>query len=184
MKGLGEKVRRLRKERKLTLVEIAKKTGIDQATLSRIETGRMRGTLDSHLKIAEALGIRLPELYEKVLSQSEEIKEKAVRRRVETFSDSSGAVAEILTAGFLHKKMMPVLLKIKPKGRTAEEEYPAATERFLYVLKGSLAVRSGKEGRTLKTGESLYLDASSPHHFKNLSASETRCLSILTPASP
>ena len=36
MKGLGDRIRELRKTRRLTLVQVADKTGIDQATLSRI----------------------------------------------------------------------------------------------------------------------------------------------------
>ena len=184
MKGLGGRIRRLRKDRKLTLVDVSKKTRIDQATLSRIETGKMRGTLDSHMKIAEALGIRLPELYEDVLSEMEEAKEKTTRRKIETFSHSNDAVAEILTTDFLRKKMMPILLKIKPKGRTTQEEYPTFTERFVYVLKGALEICAGTETQTLNTGESSYLDASTPHHFKNSSKSEVWCLSVMTPTSP
>src|SRR5688572_14590497 len=116
MKGLGERIKNLRKERNITLVEVASRTGIDQATLSRIENGKMTGTLDSHMKIADVLGIRLPELYDDVLSKISEVKDKLAKQKVETFSHSSGAVAELLTTGILQKKMMPILLKIKAKG--------------------------------------------------------------------
>ena len=167
MKGLGNRIHRLRKSQKLTLVEIAKKTGIDQATLSRIENGIMIGTLSSHMKIAEALGTRLPDLYEDVLEKIDEKKEKVVRHKLETFSHSGGAVAELLTSNILQKKMMPVLLKLKPKGRTETEEYPAIAERFVYVLKGSAKAMIGKEDKSLNSGESLYFNASLPHHFAN-----------------
>lgn len=183
MKGLGDRIRSLRHARKLTLVEIAKKTGIDQATLSRIETGRMTGTLESHMKLADVLGIRLPQLYDTVISQIHADKEKSVLKKLEGFSPSGGAVAELLTTGILQKKMMPILLKLKPRGRTEVEKYPALTERFLYVLKGSLEVRVGKETKALGQGESLYFDASSPHRLRNTSRSESRCLSVMTPAS-
>ena len=183
MKGLGERIKNLRKERGITLVEIAKKTGIDQATLSRIENGKMTGTLDSHMKIAEALGMRLPDLYEDVMNKVNEAREKATRQKVETFSHSSGAVAELLTSGILQKKMMPILLKIKPKGRTEAEEYSAATERFIYVLKGALEVSAGKEKKVLKEGESLYFNASLSHSFVNPYKEEAQCLSVMTPAS-
>src|SRR5688572_12325483 len=117
MKGLGERIKLLRKGRGLTLVEIAKKTGIDQATLSRIENGRMTGTLDSHTRIAGALGLGLPDLYQDVLNKAAEAKDDKVRKKVETFSHSSGAVAELLTSAILQKKMMPVLMRIKPAGQ-------------------------------------------------------------------
>ena len=63
MNGLGDHIRALRKERGLTIVKVAKSSGIDQATLSRIENGKMTGTLDSHRRIALCLGVSLPALY-------------------------------------------------------------------------------------------------------------------------
>lgn len=183
MKGLGDRVHNLRKSRQLTLVELAKSTGIDQATLSRIENGKMTGTLDSHMKIADALGVRLSDLYDEVLEKLHEAKEKAIRKKIETFSHSTGAVAELLTTGILQKKMMPVLLKIKPGGHTETEEYAAPSERFVYIPKGSAELTFGKEKKLLGAGECLYFKASTPHHLKNTAKSETWVLSILTPAS-
>jgi quercetin dioxygenase-like cupin family protein len=110
-------------------------------------------------------------------------KERAARQRIETFSHSSGAVAELLTTGILKKKMMPVLLKIKPKGHTEKEEHPPFSERFAYVLKGTMEIIFGKDKKTLVEGEGLYFDSSLPHTFKNLSSSECWCLSVVTPPS-
>ena len=183
MKGLGERIKSLRVSRGLTLVGLATATQIDQATLSRIENGRMTGTLASHMKIAEALGLRLPDLYEQTLHDLNEAKEKEARKKIETFSHSSGAVAELLTHGILQKKMMPILLKLKPGGRTEIEEYSSPAERFAYVLKGSVEVTVGEEKKRLEPGESLYFNASRPHHFRNASKSECWCLSVITPAS-
>ena len=183
MKGLGSRIQFLRKQRKITLVEMAKKTNIDQATLSRMENEKMVGTLDSHLRIATVLGLRLPQLYEEVVQKLEAVKEKAIRHKVETFSHSSGAVAELLTTGILQKKMMPVLLRLKPKGATEIEEHPALSERFVYLLKGSAQVKIGSEERVLNPGDSLYFDATVPHSFKNTSKTDCELLSVVTPTS-
>ena len=183
MKGLGQHIKLLRKSRELTLVEVAKKTGIDQATLSRIENSVMIGTLDSHMKIAEALGLNLPDLYEDVLDKIGETKDKAIKRKFETFFHSSGAVAELLTSNILQKKMMPVLLKLKSKGRTETEKYAPGAERFVYVLKGSAVAMIGKDEKKLNPGESLYFNAAAPHHFQNTLKSDCLLLSVLTPSS-
>lgn len=47
---IGRIIRRLRKERKITLLELSQKSGVAIATLSRIETGKMTGRLKSHLR--------------------------------------------------------------------------------------------------------------------------------------
>jgi len=183
MKGLGKRLHDLRKSRKMTLVELARKTGIDQATLSRIENGKMTGTLESHMLLATALGVRLPDLYNEVLTIAGEAKEKEVRQKLETFSYSTGAVAELLTTGILQKKMMPILLKIKGGGHTETEEYPAGTERFLYVIKGAVELNLGTDKQPLKSGQSAYFGAAQPHSIANPSSNEAWCLSIMTPAS-
>ena len=183
MKGLGERIRNLRKAKQLTIVEVAKSTGIDQATLSRIENGKMAGTLDSHRRIAETLGVRLTDLYDSVMQQIAQVKDRKASQKLETFSHSSGAVAELLAAGLFQKKMMPVLLKLKGRGRTETEELPAFSERFVYILKGSIEVVLGKEKSTLLQGGSLYFNASVPHCFKNRLKTEAQILSIVTPVS-
>ena len=73
LKNLGQRIRTLRKAKGLTLVEISEKTGVAQATLSRIETGTMVGTVECHEKIAETLGIGLAELYSGVDKRYEQI---------------------------------------------------------------------------------------------------------------
>ena len=183
MKGLGRRIQWLRKQRKITLVEMAKKTDIDQATLSRMENEKMVGTLDSHMRIARALGLRLPELYDEVVQKLEEVKEKAVRQRVETFSHSSGAVSELLTSGILQKRMMPVLLRVRAGGSTETEEYPSPAERFVYLLKGAVEVKIKNEQKILEPGDSLYFNASIPHSFKSASKTESELLSVVTPTS-
>ncbi len=183
MKGLGERIRNLRKSKRLTIVEVAKSTGIDQATLSRIENGKMTGTLDSHRLIAETLGIRLPELYQNVLEQLNLSKEKKARQKIETFSHSSGVVAELLTTSVLQKKMTPVLLKFKTKAHTETEEYPIGTERFIYVLKGAVELHLNKDTRLLKQYESLYFNGSLPHQLWNKHKGESWVVSVLTPSS-
>ncbi|MBI2094181.1 MAG: helix-turn-helix transcriptional regulator [Candidatus Omnitrophica bacterium] len=183
MKGLGERIRMLRKSRGLTLAAVSKKTDIDQATLSRIENGQMTGTLQSHAKIADVLSIRLPELYENLTANNSEGTTRA--KHTDTFLHAKGTVSELLagTSHLMHTRLMPVRLRIRPQGRTATEEYPKPAERFIYVLKGTLEVRLGKGSRTLKMGESWLFSASIPHHFKNRWDKETWVLSVMTPAS-
>ena len=183
MQGLGFRIRELRKTRRMTLVEVATKTGIDQATLSRIENGVMVGTLSSHMKIADVLGVPLPQLYDDVIKKIHEVKDTEIKEKLESFSHSSGVIAELLTSSVLQKKMMPILLKMKPKAETQTESFPPLTERFVYVFKGTVDVTLGKETRELGQGEGFYFDASIPHRLTNSSKNETFCISVMSPAS-
>ncbi len=183
MKGLGEEIRILRKKKGLTLMQLAKLCGMNQSSLSRIENNDIVGTLDTHMKLAQALGVSLPDLYKSTLTRINQPKETGIKAKVERFSHSSGAISEILTTGILQKRMLPILLRLKAKGKTEVEEFPSMTERFIYVFKGKLAVVLDKEINTLQAGERIYFDGSVPHNFKNLGSQEVVCLSIMTPVS-
>ena len=62
-RSIGARLRSLRTLQKVTLTDLAKASGVDTATISRIETGKMSGTLESHIKLATALGYKITDLY-------------------------------------------------------------------------------------------------------------------------
>ncbi|MHC4664309.1 MAG: helix-turn-helix domain-containing protein, partial [Planctomycetota bacterium] len=60
---LGEKIRKLRHDGEMTLQDIAGKTGYSKALISRIENDSVSPSINSLVKIAAALEIRLYELF-------------------------------------------------------------------------------------------------------------------------
>ena len=60
---VGARLRALRQSQKITLVELTKRSGVDAATISRMETGKMTGTLESHVRLATALGAKTTDLF-------------------------------------------------------------------------------------------------------------------------
>ena len=60
---VGEIIHKLRKSKKMTLLELSNTSGVALATLSRMENGKMTGTLESHMNICKALEVNLPDLY-------------------------------------------------------------------------------------------------------------------------
>ena len=76
---IGKKMREVRKEKKITLIELSKATDVAQATLSRMENGQMLGTVESHRRIAETLGVSLSVLYDGIDNRSESVKVQKVR---------------------------------------------------------------------------------------------------------
>lgn len=183
-KGIGARLRFLRKSQKVTLMELAKTSGVDTATISRVERGKMTGTLESHMKLANALGVKLTDLYAGV----EEVRTKDAvtlqppSQRGEVYVHEAGkSSTAMLTTDILKKKLMPVLITIEPGGSTHREEAKVGTEKFLYVMEGTIEAKIGSETHELKRGSSLYLDASIPHSLKNTGHSIAKCLSVVTP---
>jgi transcriptional regulator with XRE-family HTH domain len=61
---VGRKIRQLRRQRKLTQVELAEKIGIHQSDLSRMEQGEYKVGLDALLKILQTFDLSIGDFFE------------------------------------------------------------------------------------------------------------------------
>lgn len=180
---IGKRLRQLREAQKMTLSELADKSGVQIATLSRIEHLKMTGTLESHIAVARALGIELTQLY-RGLDQEEPTPDlKNAKVAGEVFSHNTKSSYEILTANLMQKKMMPILLKIDPGGRTNKEQNIIGTEKFIFVLDGRLDVHVGKQSYSLLKNNTLYFDAGIEHYFENPGNKPCKAIGVVTPVS-
>lgn len=181
LKNLGKNIRSLRKAKGITLIEMGKKTGIAQATLSRIETGTMIGTVESHMLIAEVLGLSISELYEGL---DRRIGEVTHWRR-----DSSGKLThhtrdvqiELLTQESSRKKIAPYRMKFQAGGKTETQQEERGVEKFLLALKGDLKVVLAGQDYFLRENETLYFDASLPHCVINENSSPAEVFVAVSP---
>lgn len=182
--NVGTRLRQLRKSEDVTLVDLAQESGVDIATISRIETGKMTGTLESHVRLATALGVKLTDLYAGIeeARTKDAVTVQPPGKRSDVYIHESGKSSiSLLTNDVLKKKLMPVLISIEPGGNTQTEEAKVGTEQFVYVLEGTLDAKIGEKTHPLRRGSSLYFDASVPHQFRNIGSRTAQCLSIVTP---
>jgi len=178
---VGALINKVRREKNMTLLELAKKSGVALATLSRIENGKMTGTLESHMSICKAFDMTLPELYKDLPSSKKavEVLEKAAKHEVCVHDKRSSS--EILVSNVQKKKMMPILIKIAKGGQTAPEKTKSGVERFVYILDGKVEADIGDNTYNLLKGDTLYFDSSVPHHFKNTGSVEAQVLALTSP---
>jgi transcriptional regulator with XRE-family HTH domain len=184
VRSIGERLRKLRKAQKRTLVELAELSGVDIATISRIETGRMSGTLESHIRLASALGLKLTDLYagiEEVRARRGATVQLPAQHKDVYVHEAGKSSIALLTSDIMQKKLMPILVTIEPGGRTQREEAKVGTEKFLYVLDGAVEARVGDDTHQLKRGSGLYLDAAVPHSFRNAGRRAARMIAVMTP---
>ncbi len=181
---IGERLRGLRKQRNLTLVQLSKASGVDTATISRIETGKMTGTLASHMQLARALSVPIADIYAGLdgVDERSAVTVQSTASRNDVYVHEAGrASMTMLTQDVLKKQMMPVLMTIEPDGETQREEARPGTEKFVYVLEGEIEATIGGERYRLKKQQTLYFDATRPHQFRNLGKRLARCLCVTTP---
>ena len=175
---IGTVINKYRKEKRMTLLELSEKSGVALATLSRIENGKMTGTLKSHIRICEALDISLTDLYRELPSSKKtlEVKSNAAEPKVSVYDKKSSSV--MLASNAKSKKMMPVMVSLPKGGHTNTEKDTHGIEKFIYVLDGKIEATISEEKFGLGSGDTIYFDSSVPHHFKNSGTSEARLISV------
>lgn len=180
---IGDKLHEIRKNKKITLTELSDKSGVQLATLSRIENKKMTGTLESHIAIAKALDIEVVELYSAVIQDDKKIEVSDTKNNSEIFTHNDKSSFEILTKNVLSKKMMPTLLRIEEGGATQAEQNTKNSEKFLFVLEGNIEIVIGKQSFKLEKNNTLYFDASITHKFKNTGKSTAKIICVTTPVA-
>ncbi|MBZ4653919.1 MAG: Transcriptional regulator [Peptococcaceae bacterium] len=176
MVDIGKRIKQLREERGLTLKNIADNTGLSVGFLSQVERNITDPSIASLKKIAEVLGIKLKEFFEKVPE-----KKVVVRKdeRNKLLIGSSKIVYELL-APAMNRKMEPILKMVEPNASSGEVDGHEG-EEFAIILQGVLEVCIGNEVYVLQEGDSIYFDANQPHLYRNPGTEKCICIWVVTP---
>ena len=181
---LGARIRTIRKQKKMTLVELSQSTGVAQASLSRIETGIMNGTVESHRKISEALGMSLAELYKGLDPKAEEISYQSHEDAKQSAVIKNDDIRlELLTTQLNIRKFAPVLITIPSEKTVTFEKLARGTDKFLWIQAGNITVTVDGKDYTLHTNDTIYFDASFGHSLKNTKTETAKVLSVTSPAT-
>ncbi len=171
----GQRFRRLRTRRGLSLAQVARATGVSVGFLSGLERGQMRSSIATLRRIARFYRTNILSLFE-TAGENPRLVRPNQRKILETTPDVR---MELLAWG--NTAMEPHLFRIKPGGGSGES-YSHEGEEFLHVLRGNFEISlGGKEHYCLKPGDSLYFESSTPHRWKNPGRTETWLLWINTP---
>jgi transcriptional regulator with XRE-family HTH domain len=171
---VGTRVRRARRERQMTLDDLAGASGVSVAHLSRLESGARHPSLATLLNVAAGLGVSISELVE----EPGEPRPGTVVR---------GTEAPIFEAGgFRFQPLMPeagpqglaAVKVIFPVDRTARESHRHDGEEWLYVVSGTLRLRLGEESTVLEPGDAAFFDGMLPHAFDVLGEEEVEVLFV------
>jgi transcriptional regulator with XRE-family HTH domain len=171
----GQRFRRLRTRRGLSLAQVARATGVSVGFLSALERGQMRSSIATLRRIARFYRTNILSLFE-AAEENPRLVRPAQRKILET---TPGVRMELLAWG--HTAMEPHLFRVRPGGGSGES-YAHEGEEFLHVLRGEFEIwlQSGEHYR-LKPGDSLYFESSTPHRWKNPGRAEAWLLWINTP---
>ncbi|WUR84581.1 XRE family transcriptional regulator [Streptomyces phaeochromogenes] len=165
---VGPRLRRIRKERGATLAGLSSATGISVSTLSRLESGLRKPSLELLLPIARAHQVPLDELV-----GAPEVGDPRIRAAKPIVMH--GRTHWPLTrqpGGLQAYKVLEPRRKQEPDPRT-HEGY-----EWLYVLSGRLRLVLGEHDVVLGPGEAAEFDTRVPHWFGSTGEGPVEFLSL------
>ena len=156
--AVGPRLRALRQEHELTLAELSAATGISVSTLSRLESGQRRPTLELLLPLARVHQVPLDELVGAPSAADPRLHPKPIERTGMTMWPLTRRPGGVQAYRAL----------IHPLGRSADREQKSHEGyEWMYVLSGRLRLLLGEHDLVLLPGEVVEFDTHVPHWFGN-----------------
>lgn len=176
------KIRNLRKQRKLTIKELAEMSGMSISYISQIERGEIDPSLSSLRKIAAVFHLPLYML----LDDTETMGNLTLQKEQQTvrISEDGGVVYRFLTplpSPEYSPEALLIDFEIRPHSQDVAETLRHSSEELVYVLEGELTVQIGDQDIRLHAGDSTVVEKNLPHLFRNDTDTVVRGISAISP---
>ncbi|MFJ8832400.1 helix-turn-helix domain-containing protein [Micromonospora aurantiaca] len=166
--AVGPRLRALRRERETTLTDLSAATGISVSTLSRLESGGRKPTLELLLPLARAHGVTLDELVGAPPTGDPRVHLRPVAAFGMTMLPLTRRAGGIQA----YKLIIPAGGRAEPEPKT-HEGY-----EWVYVLNGRLRLVLGEHDLVLEPGEAAEFDTRVPHWFGRADSEGVEFLSL------
>ncbi|CAN5410373.1 XRE family transcriptional regulator [soil metagenome] len=171
LQRVGPRLRQLRLERDATLADLSAETGISVSTLSRLESGGRKPTLELLLALAKAHHVALDEIVDAPETGEPRVRSRPVVRHGITFLPLTKRPGGLQA----FKTIYPPRPDVVPEMAT-HEGY-----EWLYVLSGRLRLVLGGRDLQLGAGEVVEFDTRTPHWVGNPGPAPVEALAIYGP---
>jgi transcriptional regulator with XRE-family HTH domain len=170
--AVGPRLRDLRNRRGRTLADVAAQTAISVSTLSRLESGLRRPTLDLLLPLAQAYRVPLDDLVGATASGDPRVHPRPERRGNRIFIPLTPHAEGV----HAFKMILPGRTPDDPIRQNAHAGY-----EWLYVLSGTLHLKLGDTVTVLATGEAAEFDTRTPHGTGSADEHTVELLGLFSP---
>jgi transcriptional regulator with XRE-family HTH domain len=176
--AVGATINRLRKEKQLTLDQLAAVCGVSKSMLSQIERNETNPTLATVWRLAEALGVTIDDI---VRGDDPTHSLTVVSgASIPVLNDTKGHYKlRVLGPASLVNDMEWYEVILKPGGKMTSNAHNARTTEHLTVFSGELTVQAGVETERVYAGETARYAADQPHEIANTGAEEARALLVV-----
>jgi quercetin dioxygenase-like cupin family protein/DNA-binding phage protein len=177
---LGARLRHAREQRRLSLGDVAERTGLSKGFISRVERDETSPSVASLLAVCEAISLPMERLF-----ATPGVTLVRATDRTQATLPGAAVVDTLITPA--HEPHVTVLETVaQPGGSGGESLYTLPSEcEVCYVLEGAIEVAVDGDVFTLERGDALTFGAAVPHTWRNVSESaEARIVWVIAPALP
>lgn len=176
---LYERIRNLRLQRGMSLKDVAQAAGISDSMLSQIEHNQSNPSVGTLKKLADVLGVSVGSLFEDSTSEHCRVVRKGHRKFL--MPASSGIRYELLVPD-LRGNLEFIFVHFEP-GASTGEPFAHHGEEAGVMQSGSIELTLGSDVFVLNAGDSIRLDPSVPHSFRNTTKEVSTAIWVITPPS-
>ncbi|MCR5271315.1 MAG: XRE family transcriptional regulator [Prevotella sp.] len=183
---VGSKIKSIRETQKLSIEEIAERSGLSKDQIIAIENNETLPSLGPLIKIARALGVRLGTFMDDNDAIGPVVCRSKDREQQTSISFSNGTTDarkhmeyHPLAKQKAGRHMEPFIVDIQP---SEEKEFISSAhegEEFIFVMQGEVEIDYGKEKYTLKEGDSIYYDSIVKHHIHGADGKAAKIMAIV-----
>ena len=177
----GDKIRRIRERKGITLKEVAAKVNVSESLVSQIERNKVSPSVDTLISIADALHIDLEYLFRdykqnRGLSHIRPSDRVTHAREGITYEQLS-----IISEDDKEHAMEALLITIAPDYGKEDVEYGHKGRELGFILEGEGEIEYGGEKHRLHTGDCISFSSDIPHTLRNLGKKDMKAVWIVTP---
>jgi transcriptional regulator with XRE-family HTH domain len=176
---VGERLREIRRTRRLTLLEVAEKAGVSESFLSQVERGRSNASIASLQRIAGALGYGIGDLFGSGSGRPQ------VLRKADRPALGLGAIGtKFLLTPPPFENVEIAVAELPPGASTGDEPYVhGESEELVVVISGQVVVQVDDVQHLLHPGDSIRYRSSVPHRLANTGTEHAEVLWVVSPPS-
>jgi transcriptional regulator with XRE-family HTH domain len=179
-KSISSNIKKIRKQKKMTLQELADRTGLTKGYLSKVERSEKAPPYSTLNRIAGALGVEVTTVLKKDFAPLQDTSfffgKKSDEQIICETTDFAGYDYVVLGAGKPGKNMEPFIIYAPFEiARMYEHE----GEEFFYVMEGRLEFIYGDKTCIMETGDHVYFDSRIPHSGRSLGDKKAKLMVVI-----
>jgi transcriptional regulator with XRE-family HTH domain len=179
-KQIGRRLRDIRTRLGVSQRQLARVSGVANATISQIEAGKLNPTVSMLKKVLDGVPISMSEFF----TDDGDFAERIFFRAHELTEIADGGVSFRQVGANLHNKSIQLLKECYQPGEgTGRHEITHEGEECGIILSGRLEVTVADQVAVLTAGDAYYFRSDQPHQFRNAGKEPCELISACTPPS-